>query len=199
MIPFTQLRGQAIFLDRSDIDTDQIIPARFLTQTTRGQMADAAFADWPERPRAGRSILVAGANFGCGSSREHAAWALADFGIRVVLAPQIADIFFENAWRNGILALAVNPAVLDRLRRDPDAEIDVDLAAQFLQVLSPKDTLSIEFNYPAFPRSCLLRGLDPLDFLLESQPKYALWRTNAPTLVPVPDAPSPFPAAPLRV
>ena len=199
MIPFTQLRAQAVFLDRSDIDTDQIIPARFLTQTTRGQMADAAFADWPERPRAGRPILVAGPNFGCGSSREHAAWALADFGIRVVLAPKIADIFFENAWRNGILALAVSPAVLDQLRQDPDAEIDVDLEAQSLQVLSSIDTLSIEFNYPAFPRSCLLRGLDPLDFLLESQQEYRQWRTHSPALIPVPDAPSPFPAAPLRV
>lgn len=199
MIPFTSLRGQAVFLDRSDIDTDQIIPARFLTQTTRGQMADAAFADWPQRPAPGRPILVAGPNFGCGSSREHAAWALADFGIRVVLAPQIADIFFENAWRNGILALAVNPAVLEFLRREPNAEIEVDLEAQTLQVHGAHETAAFDFEYPAFPRTCLLRGLDPLDFLLESQAAYAQWRASAPQLVPVPDAPRTFPAAPLQV
>jgi 3-isopropylmalate/(R)-2-methylmalate dehydratase small subunit len=199
MIPFTRLRSQAVFLDRSDIDTDQIIPARFLTQTTRGQMADAAFADWPERPQPGRTILVAGPNFGCGSSREHAAWALADFGFRVILAPQIADIFFENAWRNGILALAIDPALLDHLRRDPDAELQVDLDAQLLEVSSASGSLRIAFSYPAFPRNCLLRGLDPLDFLLESQPEYTRWRATARALVPVPEAPSPFPVAPLSV
>ena len=179
--PFARVDSAAVLLPRDNVDTDQIIPARYLKTTDRSGLADALFADWryaddgsarPDfvlnRPESdGRRILVAGDNFGCGSSREHAPWALVGWGFRAVIASSFADIFRANALKNGLLPIEVAPEELTRINdlveAHPDLELVVDLEAQELRL---PDGSEIGFTVDAFARRILLDGTDELGFLL---------------------------------
>jgi 3-isopropylmalate/(R)-2-methylmalate dehydratase small subunit len=177
MEPFTRLRSRTVVLAAANIDTDQIIPARFLTTTTRTGLGRNLFADWrydaSGAPRAdfalnraeaqGCRILVAGRNFGCGSSREHAPWALVDYGLRAVVSTQIADIFRSNALKNGLLPVVVDESTSEWLIAHPGAEISLDVAAGTLTLPSG---VAVEFPLEAFARHCLLNGVDELGYLL---------------------------------
>ena len=176
MEPVNLIRSRTAVLPYDDIDTDQIIPARFLTTTTRDGLGEAAFADWrydsqgnPEpgfvlnTPEARDcAILVTGSNFGCGSSREHAAWALAAYGFRAVVSPKIADIFRSNALKNGLLPVVVDPPVHQWLVDNPGAEVEIDLERRRLRL---PDGHEAEFPVDSFSRYCLLNGTDQLGFL----------------------------------
>jgi 3-isopropylmalate/(R)-2-methylmalate dehydratase small subunit len=172
------LRSKTVVLPASNIDTDQIIPARFLTTTTRDGLGRSLFADWRydsqgapradfvlNRPESLRcTILVAGRNFGCGSSREHAPWALLDYGLRAVVSTEIADIFRNNSLKNGFLPVVVDEATSRWLLANPGAEVTIDLASTTL-TLPTGD--AVKFPIEAFSRYCLLNGVDELGFLLE--------------------------------
>jgi 3-isopropylmalate/(R)-2-methylmalate dehydratase small subunit len=183
------LRSRTVVLPMRDIDTDQIIPARFLTTTTREGLGVHLFADWryaadgtprPQfplnQPQArGCSILVAGDNFGCGSSREHAPWALRDFGLRAVVSTQIADIFRNNALKNGVLPVIVQPDTHRWLLENPGAELTIDVEAG--AVTLPNGTIE-RFALEPFARYCLLNGLDELGFLLERTAAIAAYEAH---------------------
>jgi len=163
-------------MPQNDIDTDQIIPARFLTTTSKAGLGKHLFNDWrfdgngneePDfvlnRPQAKDcQILVAGHNFGCGSSREHAPWALLDFGLRAVISTGIADIFKSNALKNGLLPIVVDEAVHTWLLQNPGAEVEVDLEGMQLTLA---DGSSTGFPIDAFARVCLLQGFDAMGYL----------------------------------
>ncbi len=171
------IRSRTVVLPSSNIDTDQIIPARFLTTTTREGLGAALFADWrydaDGRPKAdfvlntpgagGCQILVAGRNFGCGSSREHAPWALLDHGFRAVVSTEIADIFRSNSLKNGLLPVVVDEATHAWLLANPGAEVEVDLAATCLRLPGGR---AVSFPIEAFARYCLMNGVDELGYLL---------------------------------
>ena len=176
MEPFTSLRSRTVVLAATNIDTDQIIPARFLTTTTRAGLGAHLFADWRyanqvaradfvlNRPEAvGCRILVAGRNFGCGSSREHAPWALLDYGFRAVISTEIADIFRTNALKNGLLPVVVDEATGAWLIAHPGAEVRLDVAATTLAL--PTGSV-VRFPLEPFARLCLLEGVDELGYLL---------------------------------
>jgi 3-isopropylmalate/(R)-2-methylmalate dehydratase small subunit len=177
MEPITRFRTTLAVLPNENIDTDQIIPARFLTTTQRDGLGRACFADWrfdaDGQERAdfalnqarfrGAGALLAGRNFGCGSSREHAPWALLDYGIRAVISTRIADIFRNNALKNGLLPIVVTPAQWQALAAFAGQEIGIDLDA--LRITLP-DGGAIAFEIEAFARQCLLRGVDQLGYLL---------------------------------
>ncbi len=172
------LRSRTVVLPATNIDTDQIIPARFLTTTTREGLGRSLFADWrydaqgalrPDfvlnRPEAtGCRILVAGRNFGCGSSREHAPWALLDYGFQAVVSTEIADIFSNNSLKNGFLPVVVDESTSQWLLANPGAEITIDVASSTLTLPTG---VSVTFPLEAFSRYCLLNGVDELGFLLE--------------------------------
>jgi 3-isopropylmalate/(R)-2-methylmalate dehydratase small subunit len=174
MDAFRRFRSTVAVLPNENVDTDQIIPARFLTTTQRDGLGRACFADWrydadgneradfPLRPGAA-GVLLAGRNFGCGSSREHAPWALLDFGIRVVVSTRIADIFRNNALKNGLLPVVVDDGDWARVAAFAGAEIEVDLEAQRLGL---PDATHVAFEVEPFARECLLRGVDQLGYLL---------------------------------
>ncbi|WP_159021765.1 3-isopropylmalate dehydratase small subunit [Formosa sp. L2A11] len=184
MEKFTTLHSRAIPLDIENIDTDQIIPARFLKATDREGFGDNVFRDWrfnqngdlnAEFPLNNTtymgSILVAGDNFGCGSSREHAAWAIADYGFKVVVSSFFADIFKGNALNNGILPIQVTPAYLKELfnhiTADPETIINVNLEDQTISI---KDTdLSEHFDIDPYKKTCLINGYDDIDYLLSKK------------------------------
>ena len=182
--PMTRLVSRTVLLEQADVDTDQIIPARFLTTTTREGLGRHCFADWrfdrsgapnPDFPlnraeNAGAAILVAGRNFGCGSSREHAPWALLDAGIQAVLAPSIADIFRNNALKNGLLALPVSEELHARLVERQGHAVEIDLVEQRIVL---DDGSSAGFELEAFVRRCLMEGVDDFDFLLGRLPAIA--------------------------
>jgi 3-isopropylmalate/(R)-2-methylmalate dehydratase small subunit len=177
MDPINVIRSRTVVLPSSNIDTDQIIPARFLTTTTREGLGAALFADWrydaEGKPRAdfllnrpeahGCQILVAGRNIGCGSSREHAPWALLDYGFRAVVSSEIADIFRSNSLKNGLLPVVVDEATHGWLVANPGAEVEIDLPATTLRM---PDGRSTTFPVEAFARYCLLNGVDELGYLL---------------------------------
>ena len=180
--PFSPLVSRTFVLEQENIDTDQIIPARFLTTTTRTGLGKLAFHDWrydgagQEKPGhalrgyqpSRHEILVTGQNFGCGSSREHAPWALHDLGVRVVISSEIADIFRSNSAKNGILPI-IAPSTAHRwLLEHPDAEVVVDLEDCWVRCAQGP---SFGFEIEAFARRCLLDGNDPLGFLLEQDDK----------------------------
>lgn len=180
MEPITLLRSRSVVLPYEDIDTDQIIPARFLTTTTKDGLGRSLFADWryerdgtpkPDfvlnRPEAdGAAILVAGRNFGCGSSREHAPWALHDFGFRAVISTEIADIFRNNALKNGLLPIIVDAATHAWLVEHPGAELEIDLDSTTLAL---PDGRRVDFPIDRFSRFCLMKGVDQLGFLLDQR------------------------------
>jgi len=180
MKPITHIRSRTLVLPHENIDTDRIIPARFLTTTQRAGLGKALFHDWryradgspdPEfalnKPEAqGCEILLAGRNFGCGSSREHAPWALADFGFRAVLSSEIADIFRGNALKNGLLALQIDPAEHRYLLEHSGIELAIDVAEGFIEL---PDGGRFTFELEAFARHCLLSGVDQLGFLLQHE------------------------------
>ena len=165
----------------SNIDTDQIIPARFLTTTHKEGLGAQLFADWryapdgapkPDfvlnRPESrGCRVLVAGRNFGCGSSREHAPWALLDYGFLAVISTEIADIFRSNSLKNGLLPITVDEATAQWLLAHPGAEVDVDLEKALLRLPTGA---SVSFPIEAFARHCLLNGVDELGYLLTKLP-----------------------------
>ena len=193
--PFRSVTSAAVPMPRNDVDTDQIIPARFLKTINRAGLADQLFNDWryladgspdPEfvlnRPEmAGRAILVAGDNFGCGSSREHAPWALTAWGIRAVVSSSFADIFRSNALKNGLLPVAVPPEELMRiasiLEAEPDAELTVDLEASELRL---PDGSTITFTIDAFARRMILDGTDELGYLLNLEPEIEAYEASHP-------------------
>jgi 3-isopropylmalate/(R)-2-methylmalate dehydratase small subunit len=181
MQPFRELRSRTVVLREANIDTDRIIPARFLTTTVRDGLGRHAFNDWRyhtdgssdpnfafnRAENAGAGILVAGRNFGCGSSREHAPWALLDLGLRAVISAQIADIFRANALRNGLLPIVLDESVVAELLDAPGIELHIDVAAR--RVTLP-DGRVFDFPLDAFARTCLLEGVDALGYLLKHQP-----------------------------
>jgi 3-isopropylmalate/(R)-2-methylmalate dehydratase small subunit len=181
MDPITLIKSRTVVMPSTNIDTDQIIPARFLTTTVREGLGVSLFADWrydaagrpkPEfvlnQPAArGCQVLVAGRNIGCGSSREHAPWALLDFGIRVVISTEIADIFRSNSLKNGLVPVVVDEATHGWLLANPGAEVEVDLPATTLRL---PDGRAVEFPIDAFARYCLMNGIDELGYLLSQVP-----------------------------
>jgi 3-isopropylmalate/(R)-2-methylmalate dehydratase small subunit len=190
MDPITVIRSRTAVMPSSNIDTDQIIPARFLTTTTRDGLGAALFADWrygadgspnPDfvlnRPEAqGCEILVAGRNIGCGSSREHAPWALLDFGFRAVISTEIADIFRNNSLKNGLLPVVVDEATHAWLVANPGAEVEIDLPSTTLRL---PDGRSVSFPVEAFARYCLMNGVDELGYLLKQADAIAAYERRA--------------------
>ncbi len=187
--PFRVLTSRTVVLPEMDIDTDQIIPARFLTTTSRRGLGRLAFHDWryfadgAERsdfvlnridPREHR-VLVAGRNFGCGSSREHAPWALVDYGFRAVVSTSIADIFTSNALKNGLLPVEVDEATHARLTGAPGTAVTVDLARNELRLA---DGHVCAFDVEPFARQCLLEGVDTLGWLAGRLPQILEYETR---------------------
>jgi len=180
MKPITHIHSRTVVLPHENIDTDRIIPARFLTTTQREGLGKSLFQDWRYRadgspdpdfalnkPEArGCEILVAGRNFGCGSSREHAPWALTDFGFRAVLSSEIADIFRGNALKNGLLAVVLSEGEHRYLLEHPGIELSIDVAEGFIEL---PDGGRFTFELEPFARHCLLSGVDQLGFLVQHE------------------------------
>jgi 3-isopropylmalate/(R)-2-methylmalate dehydratase small subunit len=189
MDPIRVIRSRTVVMPSTNIDTDQIIPARFLTTTTREGLGSALFADLrngPDgRPRPdfvlnrpesrGCTILVAGRNIGCGSSREHAPWAMLDYGFRAVVSTEIADIFRNNSLKNGLLPVVVDEATHAWLLANPGAEVEIDLTACSLKL---PDGRTVEFPVEAFARYCLLNGVDELGYLLSQSDAIAAYEAR---------------------
>jgi len=167
MEPVTIIEGDVSVLDRDDVDTDQIIPKQFLKRVERTGFGEFLFYDWAKEPGwdlPPNPILVAGENFGCGSSREHAPWALLDYGIHAVLCSEIADIFRNNALKNGLLAIVLDEAEHRWLLANPGIELTIDVREQ---VIALPDGGHIRFQLEPFARHCLLNGVDQLGYLLQ--------------------------------
>ncbi len=176
MDAITQFKSRSVVLPTKDIDTDQIIPARFLTTTSREGLGEFLFhdlrldsagdpiEDFPlNRPEAdGCEILVGGNNFGCGSSREHAPWALLDYGFRAVISTEIADIFRSNSLKNGLIPIVIDAKTHDYLLSNPGIDLAIDVASSTLTL---PDSKVIEFPIDGFARYCLVEGIDQLGFL----------------------------------
>jgi 3-isopropylmalate/(R)-2-methylmalate dehydratase small subunit len=185
MKPFTNFESRVLPMPGNNIDTDQIIPARFLKTTSKEGLDKQLFNDWrydekgnpkPDfilnQPRAkGVEVLLAGDNFGCGSSREHAPWALTQFGFRAVISTSFADIFKQNALKNSLLPIVVTPEIHAELLALPEeANVKIDLATQTLTLPNGK---SVEFPVDTFSRHCLLNGVDELGYILQQEPAIA--------------------------
>jgi 3-isopropylmalate/(R)-2-methylmalate dehydratase small subunit len=195
MTPFTQLTSRIVPLPIDNIDTDQIIPARFLKTISKEGLDRNLFCDWrynedgtekPDfilnKPEAkGAQILLAGDNFGCGSSREHAPWALTQFGFRAVLSTSFADIFRGNALKNSLLPVVIPHDIhkeLFALRADnPEYQVEIDLQSQTLKLA---DGRTVEFPVDPFSKHCLLNGVDELGYLLQHEPEIAAWEARQP-------------------
>lgn len=197
MEPITNFASPIVAMPNENIDTDQIIPARFLKVTDKAGLGEALFADWrydadgrldPEfilnRPEAqGAQILIAGHNFGCGSSREHAPWALLGYGFRAVVSTYFADIFRNNALKNGLLPIVVDEAVhrkLLDLADTPGTELKVDLPTQTVTLPNGEEA---SFPIDAFSKHCLLNGIDQLGFLLNEEDAIAAFERSRPARV----------------
>jgi 3-isopropylmalate/(R)-2-methylmalate dehydratase small subunit len=194
MNPFTKLTSRAVVLPVNDIDTDQIIPARYLKVTDKNGLGANLFADWryqsdgspkPDfvlnKPASqGCAILLAGDNFGCGSSREHAPWALTGFGFRAVISTSFADIFRNNSLKNGLLPVQVDAAahqdLLDLFEESPSAEISIDLEHQALRLPGGK---VVTFPIDGFSKACLLNGVDELGYILKMEDRIAAFEARA--------------------
>ena len=185
MDAFTKLTGVVAPIDRINIDTDQIIPAVFLKSIERSGFEDALFSSWrynadgspnPEfvlnKPAyTNANVLVAGPNFGCGSSREHAPWALRDYGIKCIISTSFADIFYNNCFKNGVLPLVLPPEqvreIMDKAESDPGTELNVDLVSQ--RVWDESEELSISFDIDAARKDALVNGLDDIGLTLRME------------------------------
>jgi 3-isopropylmalate/(R)-2-methylmalate dehydratase small subunit len=192
MKPFRKHTGLVVPLDRTDVDTDQIIPKQFLKRIERTGYGNFLFYNWrftpagsPEEtfvlnaPRYSRaSILLARRNFGCGSSREHAAWALLDYGIRVVIAPSFADIFYSNASKNGLLTVTLDEADVDRLFAAASAEAGYELTVDLEKLEVSDQKVRLPFKMDAFRRRCLLEGLDDIALTLAHESDIAAYETK---------------------
>src|SRR5262245_63052290 len=197
--PFASFVSRVIPLPAENVDTDQIVPARYLKVTDKEGLADALFRDWRfeadgslkstpfvlDQPEmAGRRILLAGDNFGCGSSREHAPWALVAWGVQAVITTSCADIFQGNALKNGLLPIIVDPERLkqlfDLVAADPDVELTVDLEGQVVHLPGDED---LPFNVDPFSKLMLLKGTDELGYLLGKEPAIAAWEAAHPARV----------------
>ncbi len=178
---FTTLTSRVIVLSVNDIDTDQIIPAQFLKVTDKAGLGDVLFYHWRKEPgfvleqpeSQGCQVLVAGDNFGCGSSREHAPWALVDWGLRAVISTSFADIFKGNSLKNGLLPVVVDKAAHAELLGG--GEVSIDLATQTLTLPSGK---TVEFPVDAFSKRCLLEGVDQLGYLLSKSDAIAAYEAR---------------------
>jgi 3-isopropylmalate/(R)-2-methylmalate dehydratase small subunit len=191
MQPIARIQSRTVVLPTRDIDTDQIIPARFLTTTSREGLGENLFADlrfgssgaadpaFPlNAPEAeGCEILVAGNNFGCGSSREHAPWALLDYGIRAVISTEIADIFRNNALKNGLVPVVVDPEAHGFLLANPGVEVVVDIEKA---VIGLPDGTEVPFPIDAFSRYCLIEGIDQLGFLQQQLDRITTFEERRP-------------------
>jgi 3-isopropylmalate/(R)-2-methylmalate dehydratase small subunit len=194
--PYDTFTSKLIPMPGENIDTDQIIPARFLKTTDRWGLSEALFSDWRfgadgepvgdfvlNRPdMQGRRVLLAGDNFGCGSSREHAPWALTAWGIRAILSTSFADIFRVNSLKNGLLPIVVDPethrALFELLATDPDAEVTVDLGAQLVHLPGDED---LPFEVDPFVKRMLLAGTDEMGYLLSHREGIAAWEAAHPS------------------
>jgi 3-isopropylmalate/(R)-2-methylmalate dehydratase small subunit len=199
MEPFKTLTSHIVAIPVENIDTDQIIPARFLKTTTKAGLGRHLFADWrynadatpkPDfvlnRPEAqGARILLAGDNFGCGSSREHAPWALMDFGFRAIISTSFADIFRNNALKNGLLPVVVDAETHRQLfslitKEQTDPEIAIELASRTLHL---PDGRQVTFPIDEFSKTCLLEGIDQLGYLLKNEEHIAAYEQTHPARV----------------
>ena len=189
MEPITVIRSRTVVMPSSNIDTDQIIPARFLTTTTREGLGEALFADLRRdaagRPKpdfvlnrpesAGCQVLVAGRNIGCGSSREHAPWALLDHGFRAVVSTEIADIFRNNSLKNGLLPVVVDEATHGWLIANPGVEVEIDLPSSTIRL---PDGRAVTFPVEPFAKYCLMNGVDELGYLLSNLGAIEAWEAR---------------------
>lgn len=193
MEKFTLLQSTAVPLPNEDIDTDQIIPARFLKATTREGFGDNLFRDWRYHPDGSQkvdfilnnpiykgAILVAGRNFGCGSSREHAAWAIADYGFKAVVSSFFADIFKGNALNNGLLPVTVSDSFLNKIfeaiENDPNAGLEINLENQSISISNSSEVEYFEMD--PYKKICLLNGYDDIDFLLSQKTIISTFEEN---------------------
>jgi len=193
MKPFTNFESRIVPLPINNVDTDQIIPARFLKTTSKQGLDQQLFFDWryddKGQPKAdfilnqsrarGAEVLLAGDNFGCGSSREHAPWALTQFGFRAVISTSFADIFRGNSLKNSLLPIVVPPDVHEALfaivAKNPDARVKIDLAAQKLTL---PDGRAVEFPVDAFSKQCLLDGVDEMGYILKQDSAIAAFEAG---------------------
>jgi 3-isopropylmalate/(R)-2-methylmalate dehydratase small subunit len=194
--PFQRVSGPVAVLDRADVDTDQIVPKQFLKRIERTGFGEFLFYDWRfdgngmlrhdfelnERDCAGAKVLIAGANFGCGSSREHAAWALQDYGFEVVIAPSFGDIFAMNCFKIGLVTIVLPPEQLRRLidALGGGAFVEVDLERQVIVDPSGRE---ISFDFDSFQRHCLLNGLDDIARSLSHEDEIAAYEAAHPARV----------------
>jgi 3-isopropylmalate/(R)-2-methylmalate dehydratase small subunit len=188
---FTPFQSRMVTIARDNIDTDQIIPARFLKTISKDGLGDQLFYDWrynaegkpkpdfvlnkPESKAC--QVLLGGDNFGCGSSREHAPWALTQYGFRAVISTSFADIFKGNSLKNSLLPIVVPPDVHAELLKDPTGEVKVDLASQTLTIPSGR---TVNFPVDDFAKHCLLEGIDELGYILKQEPAIAAFEAGHP-------------------
>jgi 3-isopropylmalate/(R)-2-methylmalate dehydratase small subunit len=194
MQPFVKLTGVAAPIDRVNIDTDQIIPAIYLKRIERTGYGEFLFSSWRFKEDGSPNpdfvlnqpayqnvkILVAGRNFGCGSSREHAPWALNDYGIRCVIAPSFADIFYNNCFQNGLLPVVLPEEdlrrLMDKLKSNPGTRLTVDLEAQ--RIWDEDEEVVVSFDLDPFRRDCLLHGLDDIGLTLQHEDQIAVYEAR---------------------
>jgi len=192
-VKFDILESTCVPLPFENVDTDQIIPARFLSATSRQGFGENLFRDWRytktgekntdfvlNNPVYSGQVLVAGKNFGSGSSREHAVWAIFDYGFRAVISSFFADIFMNNSLNNGLLPIVISEELLQKLQnlilKNPGEKVRIDLANQTLTILSTGD--SVKFDINPYKKECLLKGLDDIDFLLELKNSITSYEKN---------------------
>ena len=192
-VKFDILESTCVPLSLENVDTDQIIPARFLSATSRDGFGDNLFRDWRytkngeknsefvlNNPVFSGKILVTGKNFGSGSSREHAVWAIFDYGFRAVISSFFADIFMNNSLNNGLLPIVISEELLKKLHslieNDPGTKVRIDLEKQTLTIVQTGDT--VEFSINPYKKECLLKGLDDIDFLISMKDQIVDYETN---------------------
>lgn len=192
-VKFEILESTCVPLPLENVDTDQIIPARFLSSTTREGFGDNLFRDWRYLKTGGKNndfvlnnpgfsgkVLVTGKNFGSGSSREHAVWAIYDYGFRAVVSSFFADIFKNNSLNNGLLPIVISEVLLNKLQKliqsDPSAKVRIDLENQLFTILPTGDSVNFEIN--TYKKECLLKGLDDIDFLLSIKDQIKDYESN---------------------
>jgi 3-isopropylmalate/(R)-2-methylmalate dehydratase small subunit len=194
MEKFTAFESRMVLIARDNIDTDQIIPARFLKTISKVGLGDQLFCDWrynadgtpkPDfvlnKPESkSRQVLLAGDNFGCGSSREHAPWALTQYGFRAVISTSFADIFKNNSLKNSLLPIVVPADVHAELLKNPEQPVKIDLAAQTLTLASGR---KVEFPVDGFAKHCLLEGIDELGYILQQAPAIAAFEASHPARI----------------